>query len=128
MSQSYPASNAPTSSKVQALPAWSSDEPEIETSSHVQLALYELSKTLTSKNNDYRLTTSEFSNFYYAYDVSGVLPADIITAQIGIKLGRIRGLKSKPNEDINYESLLDSYKDLAGYAILLYALELERML
>lgn len=85
--------------------------------SYVQRAIEELAETLQSKNEDYRID-SEFSNFEYAAEVAGVVTTfDVILTQIGIKLGRIRGLDKDPNN----ESLEDSVKDLAGYAVILYA-------
>lgn len=118
MSQSYPASSAATSSK---------EPTSLESSSDIARALENLAKTLTSKNHDYKLG-SEFSNFYFAADVAGTNPHDIIMGQIGIKIGRIKGLLQKNWEDVNHESLLDSYQDLAGYAIILYALKLKETL
>jgi hypothetical protein len=115
MSLNGPASNAATSS--QGLVS--------QESSSITLALTNLSETLQKKNSDYRLG-SEFSNFYFAADVAGISPTDVAMSQIGIKIGRIKGLAGKKDEDINYESLLDSYKDLAGYAVLLYGMMLER--
>lgn len=103
-----PASSAPTSSSTQG------SEKSL---SYVQRAIEELAETLQSKNQDYRID-SEFSNFEYAAEVAGVVTTfDVILTQIGIKLGRIRGLDKDPNN----ESLEDSVKDLAGYAVILYA-------
>lgn len=89
--------------------------------SYIQLALDELGTVLTKKNSDYKVTSSEFSNFSFASDVSGVPSQDIILAQIGIKIGRIRGLLNGLSSETNFESLDDSIKDLAGYAVILYA-------
>jgi hypothetical protein len=78
--------------------------------------MVELEATLQSKNEDYRID-SEFSNFEFAADVAGLLPEDVLTIQVGIKLGRLKGLQEDPNN----ESRLDTLKDLAGYAIIFYA-------
>lgn len=123
MSQNYPASSAATSYKEPTSLASSSWDGE----SCIQLALQKLTETLVSKNNDYKLG-SEFSNFYFASSISDVLPQDVVMSQIGIKIGRIKGLLQKNGDDVNYESLLDSYQDLAGYAIILYALKLKETL
>lgn len=96
-------------------------QAEVEKSYWIKWALMELEQTLTQKNDDYRVTEGEFSNFYFASDISGVSARDIILAQIGIKIGRIRGLLNGLNTDINFESLEDSIKDLAGYAVILMA-------
>lgn len=86
--------------------------------SWIEGALEELKLTLAGKNEDYRID-GEFSNFEFAADVVGVDPVDVMVTQIAIKLGRIRGLKGK--SFVNNESLLDSFKDLAGYAAIAYA-------
>ena len=89
--------------------------------SWIEGALEGLRLTLASKNEDYRID-GEFSNFEYAAKVSGVNTIDIIMGQLAIKLGRLKGMAGKPY--VNHESALDTYKDLAGYAIIAYAHEL----
>jgi hypothetical protein len=86
--------------------------------SYTEKALADLADTLAKKNADYKIN-GEFSNFSYAADVvGGGMSADaVMLTQIGIKLGRLQGL---PDDPMN-ESRLDTYKDLAGYAIILYA-------
>ncbi|UVD39718.1 hypothetical protein SEA_ROSEPHARIE_54 [Streptomyces phage RosePharie] len=76
------------------------------------------------KNSDYKVTSSEFSNFHYAADVAGISTRDAILTQIGIKLGRLKGLTQK-GQDPNWESIEDTTMDLAGYAVILYAYHLE---
>lgn len=125
MSQSYPVSNAPTSLPEPESLGLSSAKWDGE--SCIELALSLLKETLRSKNADYRIG-SEFSNFYFSADVAGIAPGDVMMAQIGIKLGRIKGILSTTDRDINHEALIDTYKDLAGYAVLLYALKLKEML
>lgn len=93
----------------------------------IELALSNLTDTLTKKNSDYKVTEEEFSNFYFASEVSDVPAKDIVLAQIGIKLGRIKGLRKMEDSMVNFESLLDSLQDLAGYAVILYALGLEEL-
>lgn len=94
-------------------------------SSYIEAALEDLKATLASKNDDYRID-GEFSNFEFssevATSVTGLLTGteEVIAAQIGIKLGRLKGLSSTPNN----EARLDTLKDLAGYAIILYAYNL----
>lgn len=95
--------------------------------SYIQRAIEDLALTLQAKNQDYRLD-SEFSNFEFTakliQDTTVWVPEadDIILTQIYIKLGRLAGL---PDDPAN-ESRLDTYKDLAGYATLLYAYALEQ--
>lgn len=91
-------------------------------SSYIEAALKELSETLSSKNEDYRIGDGEFSNFEFASQVTGSTTKAVILSQLAIKLGRIKG--QHESGTFNYESLKDSYKDLAGYAIILYAHEL----
>lgn len=84
----------------------------------IQKAIEELALTLEGKNEDYRID-GEFSNFEYAAEVAGVPVEYVLLAQIGIKLGRLKGLGEK--KFVNNESVLDSHKDLAGYAVIAYA-------
>lgn len=79
---------------------------------------------LQRKNSDYKVTSSEFSNFHFASDVAGISARDVILAQIGIKLGRLKGL-TRSGREPNWESIEDTTKDLAGYAVILYAYYLE---
>lgn len=74
---------------------------------------------LAGKNKDYT-TTDEFSNFREAAEFSGLLPEDVIMGQLGIKVSRIKGLTFegwRDAEAVN-ESLKDSFRDLAGYALI----------
>jgi hypothetical protein len=114
-STTSPASSAGTSSSL----------PESSVS-FIATALEELGEVLKRKNSDYKVTSSEFSNFHYAADVAGIPTRDAILTQIGIKLGRLKGLTQR-NADPNWESIEDTAKDLAGYAVILYAYYLEMM-
>jgi hypothetical protein len=82
----------------------------------VQSALKDLSRTLAEKNHDYKID-GEFSNFEYAAELSGSDVLGVMMTQIGIKLGRLKGLP----EEVYNEPKIDTYKDLAGYAVILYA-------
>lgn len=84
-------------------------------------ALGDLKSTLQSKNSDYKID-SEFSNFEHAARIAGITPEAVMLTQIGIKLGRLEGLPDDPSN----ESRLDTLKDLAGYAVILYAYNLMR--
>jgi hypothetical protein len=133
MSQSYPVNSAAISLKGRASSESSSDEwgpnPfKLTSDSMITEALNSLSATLDTKNSDYKMDSNEFSNFYFAADVAGISASEVMLAQIGIKIGRIKGLTADPSKDVNHESLLDTYQDLAGYAILLYALKLKEIL
>lgn len=82
-------------------------------------AIEEISRTLSSKNADYRLG-GEFSNFEFAAQVAGTTPAHVMLTQIGIKVGRLIGLLQAQTEP-NNESVADTIKDLHGYAAILHA-------
>ena len=84
-------------------------------------ALLELNEVLESKNADYKID-GEFSNFEMAADLAGLTVEEVILTQIGIKLGRLKGLPDDPRN----ESRLDTIKDLAGYAVILYAYSLSK--
>lgn len=93
----------------------SSSEPELP-ESFIETALADLGITLEQKNSDYKID-GEFSNFEYAAEIAGTDTLGAIMTQIGIKLGRLKGLP----EEVYNESKLDTFKDLAGYAVILYA-------
>src|SRR5690242_19067361 len=82
--------------------AASSSEPELVLS-FIDRALTDLGSVLKRKNSDYKVTSSEFSNFHYAADVAGISAREVMMAQIGIKLGRLRGLLDT-GKDPNWES------------------------
>lgn len=84
------------------------------------MALEELGTVLGQKNSDYKID-GEFSNFEFAGEIADLDPAIVMLTQIGIKLGRLKGLPEDPQN----ESYQDTIKDLAGYAIILYAYTLK---
>ena len=108
-STTSPASNAGTSSS----------QP-VSSVSFIETALTDLGSVLYQKNSDYKID-GEFSNFEYAAEIAGTDTLGAIMTQIGIKLGRLKGLP----EDVYNESKLDTFKDLAGYAVILYAYALK---
>lgn len=103
---SRPVSSAPTSSNTQR---------SEESLSYIDKAIDELARTLVAKNMDYKID-GEFSNFEFVTDITGVHPEVVMLSQIAIKLGRLKGLPDDPQN----ESRLDTIKDLAGYAVILY--------
>jgi len=104
-------------------PPTDKDEPVPETGqdvSPIRHAVYELLDVLSSKNKDYS-SGGDFWNFEFAAEFAGDLTThDVIMSQLGIKVGRIKTLLEREDMPEN-EPLLDSFKDLAGYAIILYA-------
>jgi hypothetical protein len=112
------ASSARTSSSTQRL-----DESlsSADVDSWIDRAILELNATLAAKNEDYRID-GEFSNFEMAATVADTTVDKVMLTQIAIKLGRLKGLSDHPMN----ESRLDTYKDLAGYAVILYAYALSQ--
>lgn len=84
-------------------------------SSYIAASAEHLAETLTKKNSDYA-PTGEFSNFEKAADIAGISVMQLITAQIAIKMTRIEKLLNTGS--VSNEPLLDSFLDLAGYAII----------
>lgn len=89
--------------------------------SEIQKSVDLLKETLTKKGQDYRGDRGEFFNFEKAAEFSGMEILDVINAQIGIKVTRIESALNTVSGMMNYESLGDSYLDLAGYAIIAHA-------
>lgn len=81
-------------------------------------ALDELREVLTAKQHDYA-ASDPFDNFRESAALADIDPEQSMLNLIGVKLSRIRNLR-RDREPVN-EPLLDSYKDHAGYAIILYA-------
>ena len=100
-------------------PSESTSSTTIPTESYVTQALDEMAQTLLSKSADYRLK-GEFSNFEYAAAVASSTVMTVMVTQLGIKLGRLQGIRSREG-DPNNESLYDTIKDLHGYAAILHA-------
>src|SRR5690606_18588604 len=109
-----------TSTTNRASSAGTSSSQQESESSFIGMALTDLGSVLSQKNSDYKID-GEFSNFEYAAEISGSDTLGVIMTQIGIKLGRLKGLP----EEVYNESKLDTFKDLAGYAVILYAYALK---
>ncbi|HEY6018847.1 MAG TPA: hypothetical protein VIY48_02850 [Candidatus Paceibacterota bacterium] len=91
----------------------------INPDSWIQASAKALAETLSSKNSDYA-PGGEFSNFEKAAEVVGTDPLYVITTQVAIKMTRIESIL-KVDDQPNNESLVDSFLDLAGYAIIAHA-------
>ena len=87
-------------------------------SSYIEAALEELKDILATKNQDYRID-EEFSNFTNAAYLADVGVMDVLMVQVGIKLRRLKGARGKGS--LNHESYRDTVRDLAGYAVIMYA-------
>jgi len=77
-------------------------------------------KELLSERSDTYSSKGEFQNFELAAGLAGLKPEEVMLGQIGIKIARIQNLRSM-GVRLTSDRLLDSYKDLAGYAIILFA-------
>lgn len=86
-------------------------------------ALDNIIETHHSKNVDYARTTDPFNNFIESAKSAGIKVWQSFENLIGTKEARIRSLRLEEKEP-NNESILDTYKDRAVYAILAYAYEL----
>lgn len=87
--------------------------------SEIQRSVDLLVQTLAGKNRDYAGGAGEFYNFEQAAEFANVTMIDVVNAQIAIKLTRIKNLKIG---QATYESVRDSYLDLAGYAVIAHAM------
>lgn len=88
-------------------------------SSYIEDSVKHLAEILVGKNDDYTAGQGEFFNFEKAAEIAGITTLHAITSQIGIKVTRIQSLM-KGGGEAN-EPLVDSYLDLAGYAIIAHA-------
>lgn len=105
----------------------SGDEPDAPppAASWTDAAFNALIETLGKKRSDYS-SSDEFENFTSTAEAVGTIdPEEVFLTQIAIKLGRIRSLRTQFAAPAN-EPLLDSYRDLAGYAVLAFAYEMKR--
>lgn len=81
-------------------------------------------RTHDQKNADYAIDGNPFSNFEEAAASAGVTVDQVFAVLIGIKQARIKALTSQGKAPQN-ESLQDSIKDLAVYAALRAAYQVE---
>lgn len=84
--------------------------------------LDDLRQLHASKSADYTDGENHYSNFEIAAKMAGTTPERVIMALIGMKVARLTELTSKGKEP-NHESILDTKRDLAMYAVLLASLE-----
>lgn len=72
------------------------------------------------KNQDYASDNNPYSNFETAARVAGVSPQEVFKVLIGVKLARLYELEGK-GKTPNFESIEDTWKDLAVYAAMGYS-------
>ena len=77
-----------------------------------------LYETLRRKNADYSPWEDAFSNFYMCQEF-WVSPDDWMKVRMCDKVSRIKALQTK-EPDVVWESLADTWLDLAGYMTILY--------
>ncbi len=88
--------------------------------SWIQASAKTLAETLASKNQDYA-PGGEFSTFEKTEELTGVRVMQIINAQIGIKMTRLQSLWNEHEARVMNEPIVDTYMDLAGYAVIAHA-------
>lgn len=87
-------------------------------------ALEDMVSTYSSKNKDYADTDNPYSNFEdTAYDVGidDFEDIDAVRVAISTKVGRLRTLKQSGKAPEN-ESVVDTYRDLAVYSLIAFAM------
>lgn len=84
--------------------------------------LGEVRETLIAKGDDYA-GEDRLSVFKETSSFLGCNPSELCMMNIGVKVKRILNLWK--SDKVNFESLQDSVKDLAGYVVLLYCIESE---
>lgn len=86
--------------------------------SEIQKSVRLLADTLDGKNQDYTGSRGEFFNFEKAAQIASIDPLDVMMSQIGIKITRLQALRGGSAQN---EPFVDSFLDLAGYAIIAHA-------
>lgn len=79
---------------------------------------YKLYQTLCQKNSDYSPVNDAYANFRMCESM-WVSVEDGIKVRLCDKVSRVRNLQKK-EPDVVWESLADTYLDIAGYLLLLY--------
>lgn len=85
-------------------------------------AIYELCEVLASKAKDYASDSNVFSNFEFTADGfgNGLTAQDVIRTELLKKMARLKSLHDNGRGPEN-ESVVDTYRDLAGYSLLAFA-------
>lgn len=87
-------------------------------------AIAEIQTTHDKKNQDYATDENPYSNFELAAQIAGVEPIEVFKTLIGVKLARLVELEAK-GKTPNFESIEDTWKDLAVYAAMGYSYQLQ---
>jgi len=93
-------------------------------SDHLSRAFAELERVLKSKSADYAVDVDPWSNFRRTGEQFGLRPFEAAEFNILQKIERLRALRSNGRPPAN-EAVIDTYRDLAGYGILAFAMCLE---
>lgn len=100
---------------------------ECDTTTPFGTALAQIAEIHAAKGHDYALEGDEWSNFRTVaehFDIPIWEAADFNELQ---KLARLKSLRTDGKEPLN-EAVVDTYKDKAVYAVLAYAMYLQRLL
>jgi predicted peroxiredoxin len=91
----------------------SETEPPVANNPKFQKVLEKLTVLHNKKSNDYAQNNDYYSNFKFAAFVAGVTVDQVFRVMLGIKLARLKELKS--GKTPNFESIQDTILDLANY-------------
>jgi hypothetical protein len=88
-------------------------EPPVANNPKFREVLEKLTVLHNKKSNDYAQNNDYYSNFKFAAFVAGVTVDQVFRVMLGIKLARLKELKS--GKTPNFESIQDTILDLANY-------------
>jgi hypothetical protein len=98
----------------------------LDSSDPFESALIEMVKTNRAKRQDYALDGDPFSNFHMTSSLIGVPgfgPLESVLFNVAQKFARLTALRTNGRMDTPAnEGVEDTYKDLAVYATILYAM------
>jgi len=81
-----------------------------------EIVFGELLDLLKKKNNDYAEDDNCFSNFEYCADKADISVDNVFMVFLAVKLARLKELLS--GKETKNESIIDTLKDMANYAVL----------
>jgi hypothetical protein len=96
---------------------------EFDLKDPIHRALFELVQILGSKGHDYSLDSDQFSNFRDTANHMDLEIYQVAEMFMVTKLSRLKALRHRRTLP-EHESVEDTYKDLAAYAVLAYAMYL----
>lgn len=94
----------------------------IEVPDHLYDAMKEIVDTFTAKGQDYSRSEDAWdSNFRFTSELFGIAPWDSAHFNVAQKLARLAALRHRGRGPLN-EPAIDSYRDIAVYAVIAHAL------